>query len=298
MMLSPRRYTFLRWFLGAMLAVLAFAPLEAQAWWNGDWSYRTKISIAAGKIGSERMPVLVRLHDGNFKFTDAKEDGSDLRFIAADDKTPLKFHIEAYDNLLGVGYIWVDVTPATGGGPTEFWLYYNNKNATVGADPAGTYDANTALVYHFAARDVPAHDETANNNTATSPTKSLDAALIGRGAHFEGGNVISIPASPSLAVQQGGAMTWSAWVRTTGTAGALYARRDGQNSLVVGLDQGKPYVAVTVNGTESKGEGSDVVTPSWHHIAVIFLRSCRPYLESPPETTVRPRDAGFSPWRA
>jgi len=268
MMLSPRRYTFLRYLMGALLALMVLSPLKAEAWWNGDWSYRTKITIAAGKIGADRKPVLVRLHDGNFKFTDAKQDGSDLRFIAADDKTPLKFHIESYDNLLGIGFIWVDVTPAAGGAPTEFWLYYNNKNATAGTDPAGTYDSSTAAVYHFAARDVPAHDETANNNTATSPTKSTDAALIGRGAHFENGAVINLPASPSLAIQPGGAMTWSAWVRTTGTAGAVYARRDGNNALVVGLDQGKPYVAVTTNGTESRGVGSDVITPSWHHIAV------------------------------
>src|SRR5258706_1504662 len=153
MMHSPRRHMFVRWFLGALLALMVLSPLKAEAWWNGDWSYRTKISIASGKLaGTERMPVLVRLHDGNFKFTDAKEDGSDLRFVAADDKTPLKFHIESYDNLLGVAFIWVDVTPGQGG-PTEFWLYYNNKNATVGADPAGTYDADTALAYHFATRN-------------------------------------------------------------------------------------------------------------------------------------------------
>ena len=266
MTLSPR--SFLRYLMGALLAMMVFSPLKAEAWWNGDWSYRTKITIAAGKIGGERMPVLVRLHDGNFKFTDAKDDGSDLRFVAADDKTPLKFHIEAYDNLLGIGFIWVDVPPAAGGAPTEFWLYYNNKNATAGADPAGTYDSGTAAVYHFAARDVPAHDETANNNTAASPTKTTDAALIGRGAHFENGNVITLPASPSLAVQQGGAMTWSAWARTTSTSGALYARRDGTNSLVVGLDQGKPYIAVTVNGVETRGVAPEVMTPSWHHIAV------------------------------
>src|SRR6185312_3802652 len=112
MMHSSRRYGNIGWFLCLVLAAAIFFPHEAQAWWNGDWSYRTKISIAAGKLaGTERMPVLVRLHDGNFKFTDAKEDGSDLRFVAADDKTPLKFHIESYDNLLGVALIWVDVTP-------------------------------------------------------------------------------------------------------------------------------------------------------------------------------------------
>jgi biopolymer transport protein ExbB len=268
MIFPPYRHSLIRWLLCAILAVMIFSPLRAEAWWNGDWSYRTKITIAAGKVGAERIPVLVRLHDGNFKFTDAKEDGSDLRFLAADDKTPLKFHIESYDNLLGIAFIWVDVTPAQGGAPTEFWLYYNNKNAMVGAEPAGTYDADTALVYHFAARDTPPRDETANNNTATSPVKSIDAALIGRGAHFEGGATIGLPASPSLAVKPGGTMTWSAWVRMTGTAGTLYARRDGTNALVVGLDQGKPFVAVTANGVESRGTASEVITPSWHHIAI------------------------------
>ena len=286
MTMTLPRQTVLRWLLCAILAAVIFSPQQAQAWWNGDWSYRTKITIAAGKSAGERMPVLVRLHDGNFKFTDAKEDGSDLRFVAADDKTPLKFHIEAYDNLLGIGFVWVDVPAAAGGGPTEFFLYYNNKNATVGADPAGTYDADTALVYHFAARDAAPRDETANNNTATSPAKSTDAALIGRGAHFEGGNVIALPASPSLAVQPGGAMTWSAWVRMTGTAGAIYARRDGANALVIGLDQGKPYVAVTTNGSESRGTAPDVITPSWHHIAVTAAAQTILYLDGKPVATL------------
>ena len=38
--------------------------------------------------------VPVRLHAGNFDFLSAKPDGADLRVVAADDKTPLKFHVE------------------------------------------------------------------------------------------------------------------------------------------------------------------------------------------------------------
>lgn len=262
------RSLILRCLLGALLAAMALAPQKAQAWWNGDWSYRTKISIAAGKVGTERMPLLVRLHDGNFKFTDAKEDGSDIRFVAADDKTPLKFHIESYDALLGVAIVWVDVVPAQGG-PTEFWMYYANKNATVGADPAGTYDAETALVYHFADRNAPPSDATANKNTGTSAASSIDTALIGRGAHFAGANTILMPDSPSLAVAQGAAMTWSAWVKPVGTAsGALYVRRDGANALVIGLDTGKPYVALTNNGADTRGASATPISTNWHHIAV------------------------------
>jgi biopolymer transport protein ExbB len=273
-----RRSLITRVLLCAMLATMALVPQTAQAWWNGDWSYRTKISVAAGKIGTERMPVLVRLHDGNFKFTDAKEDGSGIRFVAADDKTPLKFHIESYDSLLGVAFVWVDVVPAQGG-PTEFWMYYANKNATVGADPAGTYDANTALVYHFADRNAPPRDDTANKNNGTTTANSIDAALIGRGAHFAGTNTITLPDSASLAVQ-GGAMTWSAWVKPAGAeSGTLYVRRDGANGLVIGLDAGKPYVALTVNGTETRAAAAAPITTNWHHIAVTAAAQTTLYID-------------------
>ena len=61
----------------------------------------------------------IRLHSGNFDFADAKEDGSDLRFVAGDDKTPLKFHIESFDGLIDqVGLIWVDVPDLTPGAAT------------------------------------------------------------------------------------------------------------------------------------------------------------------------------------
>ena len=87
-------------------------------------------TTASGKpitdsIGS--TPVLIRLHDGDFRFNYAKPDGSDLRFIAADDKTPLAFHIEKFDSLLlNEAFVWVNVPDLKPGTKTSFWLYYGN----------------------------------------------------------------------------------------------------------------------------------------------------------------------------
>src|SRR5215467_1829970 len=98
----------------ALLILLLVAPTSANAWWDSSWSYRKKITIDGGPMGgalsedASRMPVLVRLHDGNFRFTDAKEDGSDIRFIDGDDRTPLKFHLDTYDGVLGIALLWVD----------------------------------------------------------------------------------------------------------------------------------------------------------------------------------------------
>src|SRR3546814_19787181 len=71
-----------------------------RSWWQGDYAYRTKINLnvqGAGVTGEvARAPVLVRLHQGNFNFADVKADGSDLRFVAGDDRTSLKFHVEKW----------------------------------------------------------------------------------------------------------------------------------------------------------------------------------------------------------
>ena len=267
---------FVRWLFRACVAALLMAPHPALAWWNGDWSYREKITVDAGPKGAAltadagRVPVLVRLHDGNFKFGDAKDDGSDIRIIDGDDKTPLKFHIESYDSLVGMAFVWVDIPALKAGAADDIYLYYGNANAPVGADGPGTYDSDAALVYHFADRNAPPRDQTANANTATSPDKSADNGLIGRDARFDGTDTVGLPASPSLAVAPGGQWTWSAWVKPSGAGnGALYARHDGGNGLVIGFNQGKPYISVTANGASTQAADPDAVTPdAWHHIAV------------------------------
>src|SRR3954470_23834104 len=97
---------FLPNFLAPLVALLVFLASEAHARWDEKFAVRKKITLdttAAGTPIAEPIgasTVLVRLHDGNFDFAAAKEDGSDVRFIAADDKTPLPFHLEKYDSLL------------------------------------------------------------------------------------------------------------------------------------------------------------------------------------------------------
>ena len=98
------------------------AAAPARAWWNDDWAFRKEISFDLSKAGADiadsptDVPVLVRLSLGNFAyFADTKPDGSDLRFIAADDKTPLKHHLERYDAQAQMAFVWVRMPRLTGG---------------------------------------------------------------------------------------------------------------------------------------------------------------------------------------
>ena len=84
--------------IGAALLINLFS-VNAYAQWNADWSNRQKITINPQGITQavSQPSVVVRLHSGNFDFTNVNIDGSDLRFIAQDDKSELKFYVEKFD---------------------------------------------------------------------------------------------------------------------------------------------------------------------------------------------------------
>jgi biopolymer transport protein ExbB len=257
---------------------MAFAPSAANAWWEKDWSFRKQITIDTTSKGANiaqtvgRMPVLVRLHSGNFSFGDAQENGTDLRFVAADDKTPLAYHIESFDPLLGVATIWVDVPDVAGGAAKNIWLYYGNKKATPSTDTAGTFDSDYTLIYHFDdAAGAPPKDKTAYGNNAQSvPTGYDDGAIIGKGARFSGTTPITTPASPSLAIQPGGQFTFSAWIKSTPVTGpvAIFSRRQGGVVMIVGLDQGIPFVDVGQDTAPQRiAAAQPIVKDQWTHIA-------------------------------
>src|SRR5215472_7732979 len=114
----------------AILAIVGSAQAQAQAWWNGDWAQREKIGVNAGAGGAalggplSQVPVLVRLHSGNLDFTRVKPDGSDLRFVSADGKIPLKYHIEKWDPASEIALVWV-LLPAIAPGQADafIWMY-------------------------------------------------------------------------------------------------------------------------------------------------------------------------------
>ena len=259
------------------LAIL-FVASPAKAWWNDDWSLRKKITIDASAAGANvtepigTTPVLVRLHPGNFRFGSTKEDGSDLRFVASDDKTPLKHHIEKFDALLGEALVWVAVPNLAPGAKTEIWLYYGSKKAVAIGDAKATYDADTLLVYHFSERGTPALDSTVWANNAQSINPSADGSLIGNGLRLDGRTTLNLPAASSLALTDNAAWTFSVWVKPAALQpnAALYSRRDGTNALVVGFDNGSPFVEVTNAGTTQRSVlAAPVAADGWHHVAVV-----------------------------
>ncbi|MDC7787020.1 DUF2341 domain-containing protein [Rhodoplanes sp. TEM] len=261
------------------LAAAALWPAgAAQAWWNDEWSMRKKITLDTSPSGANvvepvgTVPVLVRLHVGNFRFAVAKEDGADLRFVAGDDKTPLKHHVEKYDSLLGEALVWVQVPNVAPGAKSDLWLYYGNKKAVSVADAKTTYDPDSVLVYHFGERGTPAQDSSPWANHAQSAGQPADGAMIGTGLRLDGRTPLTLPGNPSLALADAAPFTWSTWVKMAAPQpnAVLYARRDGRNALVIGLDNGAPFVEVTRDGVTDRSATAAPIAPNaWRHIAVV-----------------------------
>jgi biopolymer transport protein ExbB len=257
-----------------LAAIFAFTG-SAKAWWNDHWTLRKKITIDTSATGGAitdsigTSPVLIRLSD--FNFGAARDDGSDIRIIAGDDKTPLAYSIEKYDSLLGEAFVWVNVPDLKPGTSATVWLYYGNTGDMTAPGPTAksAFDSDTVLVYHFAEKaGTPASDYSGLGNNAQNPGLADDSALIGPGLRLDGKTTVTIPASDSLAWSDGGSMTWSAWIKPAALAPntVFYSRRDTGKDVVIGADSGVPFV--DVNGTRTPG-GPPIAVNTWHHIAVV-----------------------------
>lgn len=255
-----------------LLTVTLLVPPLAHAWWQADWQYRKPLTVQppveeTGLVAGD-LPVLLRLHAGNFGFfADTKPDGADLRLMAGDDTTPLKYHVERYDPTTGMGLLWVRMPQLAAGAPASAYLYYGNTAASAGDDAAGTYDAEQALVFHFGEAQGAPRDATANgNHSAESGAQAVAGSLIGGGLRFTGAETLRVPGSASLAVDPAKGLTVSLWIKPEAPAsGAVLELGSADQALLLSLADGVPVARV---GTVEVHAAAPLPAGEWHHLAL------------------------------
>lgn len=207
------------------ILVLSLMPLLAQAWWNDEWAYRMPLVVDTTKTGGtlpeglQQVPVLVRLHAGNFEdFFTLQENLADLRFIGSDDKLPLDFQVEHFDLLSQVLLVWVMVPQVTPDQAAKIYMYYGNAKAVSADKKQGMYDAHTTLVAHFNAAPAPLSDATANNIPLNFQNGEISpAGLIASAGKFT--------PTTQLIAQNTGALRWN---NTTGGALSFWLKTPAQ----------------------------------------------------------------------
>jgi biopolymer transport protein ExbB len=262
-----------------MLAILVLPSVAlANSWWSGDWKYRKELTLdlspAAADVteGVADVPLLVRLSVANFSyFADTKPDGSDLRVVAGDDKTPMKFHVERYDAQNQMAYVWLRSPKLAAGSKTEkIFLYYGNPDAPAASDGPGSYDADQAVILHFGGDALPA-DSTANQNNASASTaEKVAASFAGAGVKLSAGQMIRVPTSPSLQMTAAKGYTASVWVKFDAAAAesVIIDLADGAKAFSIGLQGAHPFARLSGSGPAVTVTASaDAALGQWHQIA-------------------------------
>ncbi|HUA81761.1 MAG TPA: DUF2341 domain-containing protein [Dyella sp.] len=268
-------------FLCALCLLLPRLGIAGEAsWWNDDWSYRKPITLDTTSKGGNlaqsagRMPLLIRLHPGNFQFDGVSKTGADLRFVGSDGKTPLNYQIESFDPVMGVAQIWLDVPDVPNNGQQTIWMYYGNSKAPALSSGAATFDADYTAVYHFdEPSGQPPKDATAyGNNALSGAVRTVDGGIAGNAARFDGSTVLTLPSSSSLDIKDGGSFTFSTWIKLDAvptTATLIYGHRQDNKALLIGIDGGAPFVEVNAGDKPQRSAaGEPLKAGQWTHLAV------------------------------
>ncbi len=247
------------------LLLAALLPATAHAWWNADWSERAKITLNTSSQGLETkeaasgVAVAVRLHSGNFDFTAAKEDGSDLRVVAGDDKTPLKFSVERFDSINELAVLWVQIPSVLPGTDKNiFYVYGGNAKAAAESADASGFDAATVIALHFS--DKPAG---ADQLGAVKPQGTLVTepnGLLATSAKLNG-EAIVYALSDKPVIDAGNQLTVSLWVKLDDVQRATLLNWGG---LTLSLSGGK----LVARADKAEVTGGDVPAARWTQLAL------------------------------
>jgi len=218
-----------------LFALLVLAAMSAFAGDFSAWTYCSLLKLNTSSSGANVMgsvtnfPLLVRLSQSNFDFTQAKPDGSDVRFTANDPAThatELTFQIERWDNVNKLAEVWVKVPTILGDNSTQaIKMYWGNSGTLPAAptDPVFTSADGFAGVWHLGENPGSTSggykDAVGTNNGTGNSGTSSTAGVVGNGVNFNGSQSISVPnnavsGSPST-FHPTGSLTVEAWINAS-----------------------------------------------------------------------------------
>jgi len=182
--------------------------------WNFGWNYSRNITLNTSATGANvtglvtGFPALIRLTADNFDFTQARNNGEDIRFTKRDN-TSLPYEIERWDAKAGRAEIWVGIDTVYGSDSTQsITMYWDNSNASGNSNGAEVFDTANGFqgVWHLNRK---CDDATYGGNNGTNYGTTDTTGIIGYCKKFNGFDSIEIAGllgSPA-------SITLSAWVQ-------------------------------------------------------------------------------------
>jgi biopolymer transport protein ExbB len=255
------------------LAVIQTLLLTATTAHAEEWAHKKKLAFDTTPNGTEltadvaQLPLLIRLHSGNFTFSEAKPDGTDLRFLAADGKTPLSYHIENFDPTNELANVWVSLPKLTANANTDALIMaWGNPKAPAAMSAKATYDATQLLVQHFL-QDFKDASANANHAIANGVT-TTPSGPVGEAGVFNGAGKLVIENSSTLKVAAAGELTLSVWLKPNGNDDAnILQIGEGKTALTWAFTNGVMQVGMD----KALAKASATLSPGvWQHVVVVL----------------------------
>jgi hypothetical protein len=184
---------------------------------NPRWSHCRRIGLNTTAKGASvatdvhRFPVLIRLREDNFSFSQAQHGGRDLRFTTLS-AIELPYEIERWDSVAMAAEVWVRLDTVHGTDDSQsIFMYGGNPDAAAASNGAAVFDTagGHAGVWHC---DKTCADATAHHRTGAGSETTDTMGLIGYAKRFNGNSFIKIPGLLGTPAS----MTLSAWAEITG----------------------------------------------------------------------------------
>ena len=224
------------------------------------------LPAAAAEAG---FPLLVRLNQDWFDFSQAKAHGEDLRFATSAGE-PLAFQTDEWDADAGTAALWVRIPAIKGHACQEIKMFWGKADAVSESKGSAVFNESNGYlsVWHM---DDPTKDEVGtvvSKNAGTTPA----AGIIGKARRFEEGKGIHCGQNITAYPTGSSPHTTEAWFRAERANATVLAwgNEAGQGKVMVQFFS-PPHLKIECyfSGADVEG-GSFVGTSEWVHVAHAF----------------------------
>jgi hypothetical protein len=227
-----------------LFAMFAFHEAGAQGY--SGWAHHRNITLNTSATGADvsgnvdKFPVGINLSAANFDFSQAKDDGSDLRFSTAAGAV-LPYQIESWDKAAQTAAVWVKVDVKGNDASQAVSMHWGNPGATSESDGTKVFDKADGWVsaWHLAekgnADEAGYKDATANAKHGKGMHMTPETTVPGRvgpaaNLSHAAAQYVLIPGSEGGVYTLNTSATYSIWINTKSQAveyQAMFAKGEG-----------------------------------------------------------------------
>jgi hypothetical protein len=193
--------------------------------WYGGWGYRQLLFVDPAQVSGSlsNFPALVTERNMRSNiWLNAKSDGSDILFTAADGVTKLAHELEKIDAAGKQLCAWVKLPSVSAASNTPFYVYYGRASAANQENPTGVWSGYRA-VWHLRETSGTRYDST-SNDADVAPNGGVSHTASGRvnGASAFDGSTGYLAANKQVINGNGTVSVWVKMPATLSTGRAIF----------------------------------------------------------------------------